>query len=77
MQRVQGPVRAPSCAKPPPGLSAPLPLRRGKVVGIPAAQAAVTESGLPVEIEPLSSLAARAEGRVGSGVSLLVAPVHQ
>ena len=67
----------PPRAEPPPRLSALLPLRRGEVVGVPPAQAAVTESGLPVEIEPLGRLAAWAEGRVGSSVYLLIAPVHR
>src|SRR5215210_5259996 len=74
---VHRPVRAPPRAEPPPRLSAPLLPRGGEVVGIPPAQVAVTESGLPVEIEPLSCLAARAKGRVGFGIYLLIAPVHR
>src|SRR5918997_1453203 len=75
--RLLGPVRAPHRAQPPPRLSASLaPRRREVVVGVPPAQAAVTEPGLPVEIEPLERMAPRAARGVDGVVHLLVTPVH-
>src|SRR4051794_9346378 len=71
-------TKAETRGQPPPRLSAPLaPRRREVVIGVPPAQAAITEPGLPVEIQPLECMAPGAARRVDGVVHLLVTPVHQ